>query len=147
MANTKHHDEVLRLLQESLASDVLTDAVSDSDVDRELHEAGGDPDAIAAQGLALATEQLEKRRLAWQDAARRKIGAQQRARQSGPQSPARSRSQLLADIATRRAEFERRGMAVSAAFRKRKPEEASDDELAEFLDELETLANDDETTE
>ena len=146
MANTKNQDETLRLLDESLASDVLTDAVTDEDVDSELRDAGGDPDTIAADGVALAKELLEKRRLAWQDAARRKMEARQRARQVAPTRQARSRQQLLAEINARRADFERRGMSVSAAYRKRNPEEASDEELADFLDELETLADDDESS-
>src|SRR5690349_11044003 len=123
MANTKNQDETLRLLGESLASDVLTDAVSDGDVDRELREGGGDPNTIAAHGAALAKELLEKRRLAWQDAARQKMEARQRARQGASASQARSRQELIAEIRARREDFERRGMSISATFRKRNPEE------------------------
>lgn len=136
----KNQDEAAKLLQESLASDVLrTDATTDEDVDRELREAGGDPTAIGTRGLALAEKLLEVRRLAWQDAARRKLAAHEQAGRSAKARPARTRPELLAAINTRREAFERRGMSVSAAFRKRKPEDSTDEELAEFLDELEML--------
>ena len=140
MANTpKHQDEALELLRESLASDVLGDTVSSAEVDLELRVAGGDPAAIGAQGVALAQRLLEKRRLAWQETARKTIETHERGRQATPIRPLRSRQELLDEIAARRVAFEQRGLSVVTAFRKRKPEEASDEELAEFLDELEML--------
>jgi hypothetical protein len=132
-------DDTLLLFKESLDGDILTDAMTDAEVDQELRDAGGDPDAIARDGKAFVAQLLERRRLAWQDAARKKIEAQRAALQPGtvPRGT-RTRPELLAAIQAARTD-PRVGGAAAMTFHKRKPEEASTDELEEMLEEFEML--------
>lgn len=136
----KDEDDALRLFTESLAAEVFTDHVSKAEVDQDLRDAGGDPDAIGKRGAALVQELLEKRRLQWQTEARAKqteFASRVAERRSAPK-PRRSRDQVLAAINAYRAD-PAMSNAVSFSFRKRKPEESTEDELAELLDELELL--------
>jgi len=136
----KDEDEALRLFTESLAAEIFTERVSKSEVDQDLRDAGGDPDAIGKRGAALVQELLEARRLDWQTQARAKqaaLAARLADRRTAPR-PRRSRDQMLTAINAHRTN-PAMGAAVSISFRKRKPEESTDDELAELLDELELL--------
>ena len=72
-AKAESEEEILARLDASLAEDVLADAYTDADVTAALRAAGADPEAVGRRGAALAAELLEKRRLAWQDKARKKI--------------------------------------------------------------------------
>lgn len=63
---------VLAALEESLAEDLLTDAYTDDEIDQLIRARGGDPAAIGARGAALGAELARARRLAWQDAAKKK---------------------------------------------------------------------------
>jgi len=139
MADKDKKDVVtLQKLQEDVASDVLTDAVSEMDVDRELREAGGDPDAITRRGLAVVEEMLERRRLAWQGAAAEKLKTV-RSKSVGTRSnPQLSKAQLIERINALRSDS-KLGAPIEAAFRKRKPEESTIDELTQLLDEMEML--------
>ena len=56
-------DETLQRLVDSLDADILTDAMTDAEVEQELRDAGGDPAAIAARGHLLVAQLLERRRL------------------------------------------------------------------------------------
>lgn len=136
----KDEDEALRLFTESLAADIFTEHVSKAEVDQDLRDAGGDPEAIGKRGAALVQELLEKRRLDWQAQARAKQAAfaSRAAERRNTPKPRRSREELLTAINAYRAD-PAMGDAVSFSFRKRKPEESTDDELAELLDELELL--------
>jgi hypothetical protein len=136
----KDEDDALRLFTESLASEIFTDHVSKAEVDQDLLDAGCDPEAIGKRGAALVQELLEKRRLNWQAAARAKqasFASRAVERQSAPK-PRRSRDEMLGAINAYRTD-PAMGNAVSFSFRKRKPEESTEDELAELLDELELL--------
>lgn len=136
----KDEDDALRLFTESLASEIFTDRVSKVEVDQDLRDAGGDPGAIGKRGAALVQELLEKRRLNWQAEARAKQAAfaTRTAERRGAARARRSRHEMLAAINAYRAD-PAMGNAVSFSFRKRKPEESTEDELAELLDELELL--------
>jgi len=138
MDKKKTDDEVLQVLLDSLDADVLIDAVPEAEVDAELRAAGGDPAAIVRRGRAAIDQLLERRRLAWQETARKRV-AQQRALISG-RAPREKRShpELIAEINRVRADPAMGGMAAMA-FHKRKPEEASVEELEEMLDEFELL--------
>ena len=131
-------DETLRRLLESLDADVLTDAVTDAEVDQELREAGGDPAEIVKQGRAVVAQLLERRRLAWQDEARKKLAAQRALLQPSARRAQRTRPQLLAEIQRVRTDPALRGTAAMA-FHKRKPEETSGEELEQMLEEFEML--------
>lgn len=136
----KDEDEALRLFTESLAADIFTERVSKTEVDQDLRDAGGNPEEIGKQGAALVRELLEARRLNWQTQARAKqaaLAARLAERHAAPR-PRRSRDEMLAAINAHRTD-PAMGAAVSVSFRKRKPEESTDDELAELLDELELL--------
>jgi len=136
----KDEDDALRLFTESLAAEVLSDRVTPAEVDQDLRDAGGDPDAIGQRGAALVQALLEKRRLAWQDAAREKqeaFRARAAARKAAPR-PRQTREEMLATINAYRGDSTI-ASALTVSFRKRKPEESSDDELAELLDEIELL--------
>lgn len=136
----KNEDDALRLFTESLADDTLTDRVSADEFDQDLRDAGGDPAAIGKRGAALVQALLEKRRLAWQDAARSKQETfRSRAAERGAAArPRRTREAKLSSINAYRAD-PAMGNAVTVSFRKRKPEESTDEELDEMLDELELL--------
>lgn len=139
---TKPKDEVeaLRLFTESLAAESVTEQASIADVDQDLRDAGGDPEAIGMRGAALVQELLEKRRLDWQVQARAKQAAlsERNAARKAERRPRGTRTQMLASINEYRSD-PTMGNAVSVSFRKRLPEASSDDELAELLDELELL--------
>ena len=135
MADTKSDRDFLLMMEQALAEDVLDPAYPIEAVEDELRERGGDPAVIAARGRALAGQLLERRRLSWKEAARAKIAAatQAIARQRDDLAKM-SRFELLQIISGLQQE---RGLSV--AFQKRKPEEATDDELRELIEEAELL--------
>jgi hypothetical protein len=116
-------------------------AMDDDALDRELREAGFDPETVRASGAALAKELLERReRLAWQAGAQ---DALDRVRARFDRQPARTerlpRAELLARIARARTD-PRLAQPVAVMFRNRSADEASDEELEAILDEIEALA-------
>jgi hypothetical protein len=119
-------------------------AMSDEDLDAEVRALGGDPEGIRNRGAAFVTkerariESLSKLRA---DAASRLARALE-AKNNAPKTPALPRKELLAriDKAMSRPTF---GAQVALAFKNRKRETASDEELRSFLDtiaELEAIA-------
>jgi len=62
----------LASLEESLAMDLLTDAYTEDEIDQLIRARGGDPAGIGARGAALGTALGRARRLAWQEAAKKK---------------------------------------------------------------------------
>lgn len=138
MGDKTKNDVTLRLLRESLDADVLTDAVTDAEVDQELRKAGGDPAEIVKQGRAVVAQLLERQRLAWQEEARKKLAAQRALLQGPARRVGKTRPELLAEIQRVRTDPALRGTAAMA-FHKRKPEEASVEELEQMLEEFEML--------
>jgi hypothetical protein len=130
--------DALRLLQESIATDALNEGMTIAEVDRELREAGGDPVAIAQRGEKLVQQLLEARRLAWQEAARKRLDAARSRMGTRKARSPMSRDELLKQIDNLRTD-PTLGAPATAAFRKRKPEESTVEELVELLDELEAL--------
>jgi hypothetical protein len=131
-----HEDEMDRIL-----------ALSEADLDRELADAGLDPAAVGDDAAALAERMLRRREgQEWQAEAARKL-ARVQARfdaKAGAPRERLPRPELLARIERARAAGAAHGGRVSVMFRNRKPEEASDDELAELLEEIEALGDLDE---
>ncbi len=112
-----------------------------AEVARGIREAGGDPEAIAARGKAFAAELLAKRaRLGWRAQARARLDSARALADAMPSRRGLPRAELLARI-----EALRGASRVVVAYRGRKPEEASDDELAALLEELELAAKLDES--
>ncbi len=138
MGDRTKTDETLRLLLESLDADLLTGAVPRAEIQKRLREAGGNPAEIVKRGRATVEELLERRRLAWQDEAREKLAAQRSLLQTPARRVERTRPQLLAEIQRVRTDPALRGTAA-VAFHKRKPEEASVEELEQMLEEFEML--------
>jgi hypothetical protein len=138
-------DELLARLDASLAEDVLTDVFTDADVAAALREAGGDPDAIGRRGAELAKELLERRRLAWQEAARRKRDRASGLFLSGPDFSRLPRSEMLRQLEQARRD-PRIGKPVNMLYHKRKPEDVSDEELRQLLGEVDALCRLDEDT-
>ena len=135
--------EVLEEIEALEMDDALDDvkAMSDEEVSRSIAKDGGEPSAIGARGAALAAKLIERRkRQLWQvdaheklDAARAKIGASDEERGKRGRL---SRAEMIAriDDARRDATF-----AAKLAARKGGTDEASDDELADLLAQLEIL--------
>ncbi|MDD5308693.1 MAG: hypothetical protein PHU25_15355 [Deltaproteobacteria bacterium] len=139
MPKTPPSDEkVLEHLDAVLAQDVLTDAYSEEDVDAAIRAAGGDPDAIGREGKDLGAQLLERNRLAWQEEARRRLLSARSAISPAADRPRLPKSEMLRQIDLARRD-PRLSAPVVAAFRKRKPEEANEDELHELLAEIEML--------
>ena len=138
MGDRTKTDETLRLLLESLDADILTGAVPRAEIQKRLREAGGNPAEIVKRGRAKVDELLERRRLAWQEDARTKLAAQRALLQGSATRRERTRPELLAAIQRVRTDPALGGTAAMA-FHKRKPEEASVEELEQMLEEFEML--------
>ena len=60
------------------AEDVLSSAYSTEEVVASIRADGGDPEGIGQRGVAFVKQLLDKRRLAWQEAARQKLDPETR---------------------------------------------------------------------
>jgi hypothetical protein len=115
-------------------------SMSEADLDEELRKAGHDPDAIAAEGAALAAKLGERReRLRWQTEAalaEREFEAHmeeiRRRRVKLPREELKARIKAAKDDA-------RLAEPVTALFRKRTMEESTDEELQVLLEQIEIL--------
>ncbi len=130
--------EFLARLESSLARDPLSDDMPVEEVRDQLRDEGGDPEGIAARGAEIAALLLTRQRLSWMDTARTKREA--RAKRLGgmkrlPRSP---RTEELGKIQSARGDPKLSG-TVEMAFRKRKPDDLSDDEVHDLLEEIEAL--------
>jgi hypothetical protein len=120
-------------------------ALPSAEVDARLRAAGHDPTAIRAEGALLAKKLgADRDRLAWQVAAAEGLARAQAdfARTTGKYASL-SRDELRARVmaVSKDARF---AQPVSVAFRNRKAEEASEDELRAILEEIDALADGDE---
>jgi phage-related tail fiber protein len=112
-----------------------------ANVDARLRAMGEDPDALRAQGAALAKSLGASRdRLAWQAAAAEGLArAQARVAGRTAHDAGVPRDVLVARLTALRAS-PRFTEQPSLLFRNRKTEEATDDELRAIVEELEVLA-------
>jgi hypothetical protein len=137
-------EETLRAIEEQAAHDELERAMAmpAAEVDRELREAGFDPDGVAARGTALVERLLARRKeQAWQSGAQEKLArvrADLHARKAarGERLP---RTELLERLERARADA-RLTQPVAVMFRNKRAEEATDEELEEMIEEIEALA-------
>jgi hypothetical protein len=81
---------------------------------------------------------LDQRRLAWQENARQRIAQRASLLERVAQLGAMTREQLVDRLRDLRGDPQL-GAPVAAAFRKRKPEESTPEELRSLLEEIETL--------
>jgi len=128
--------QLLERLDESLAKDVLTDAYSPDEVNAAIRAAGGDPAALGQRGAELVKQLLKERRLSWREAAKQSLAETQSVSDDADLATL-SREQLLRAIEEARKEPSLSG--VVGAFHKRKPEQASQEELRALLSEMRTL--------
>jgi hypothetical protein len=114
--------------------------ISDADLDAEVRALGGDPTGIRNRGAAFALGEIariEKREKSQKQATERLTRALE-ARDKAPKTPALPRAELLAriELAMKRPNF---AQPMKMAFKKRKREEASDEELRSLLDAIAEL--------
>jgi hypothetical protein len=134
---SKRHEidhDTLDALDEALAADILDPAAPLGAIERFLRDEGADPEQLRREARSLVRDALEKRRLAWQERARRRIERRAAALERVSQLPEMPKEELL-----RRLGELRHDGRVAHAFRKRKPEESSLDELRALLEEVELL--------
>ena len=134
-------EEVLDAIAQAEDDDALAEieAMTPAALDASIREGGGDPDAIAARGVRLVEELMERRRrLEWQAKARGNLEASLAKMAEAPKTPKLPRHELLARITAARSDA-RWKAPIAAAFRKRTAEESTDDELRRLLDEIEML--------
>jgi hypothetical protein len=134
-------EELIAAIAQAEADDDLAEieAMSPAELDASIRAGGGDPDAIAARGLRLVEELLERRqRLDWQAKARGNMESALAKMATAPKTPKLPRGDLLKRIDAARTDA-RFKAPIAAAFRKRTAEESTDDELRRLLDEIEML--------
>jgi hypothetical protein len=127
----------------SLASDPLRAETPSALVDEELRAAGGDPARIRSEGAALAATLLARRRAVIADRAREDLARRRQAAASAPRIPRDSRDELLRML-TAVQQSPRYAGQVTAMFRKRKLDDATNEELAVLLEEIEAARRADE---
>lgn len=132
-------DKLLWAALERLDDDLLDPDMPDEEVEVDLLQMGLNPKTLAQKGRQLGRALSEKKRLAWQDAARAKQRSLQQRADLAPQIGDMSRQQMLARLDELRAEDPAVGTAIKAAARKRKPEESSDQDLRSLLEDMEAL--------
>jgi hypothetical protein len=138
---TRTDEELLDVIEQAEADADLAEiaAMTPAEVDAAIRAEGGDPDAIAARGLRLVEELMERRdRLQWQAKARGDMEAALAKMAQAPKTPKLPRAELLARLTAARSDA-RFNAPIAAAFRKRTAEESTDDEIRRLLDEIEML--------
>lgn len=130
--------EIIEHLDSALAEDLLNEAYSSEEICSLIHQNGGDPDAIGQRGAALVQELLKQRRLFWQPAAKQRAEQMKSVFDQVRDLTIQTRDEVLNQLELLRTDS-LLGEPIRAAFRKRKPEEAADDELRALLKEMEAL--------
>jgi hypothetical protein len=136
MKKTETKDPTLERMLRSIAEDPLRPETPPEVVDDELRAAGGDPERIRAEGAAFAKQLLEKRRAILKDRTREDLARRRAAAARAPHIPRDSRDDLLAMLAAVQKNPRYAGR-VTAMFRKRNLGDATNEELAVLLEEIE----------
>ncbi|MFO0683941.1 MAG: hypothetical protein U0234_17950 [Sandaracinus sp.] len=108
-------------------------------VDGALRAMGLDPAAVRARGRALGVTAMEKKRRGWMDEARARIEQMKTTAKATTDYLSMSKQMLLAEL-ERWRQHPSVGGEVRAAFRNRRPEESSEDDLRSLLEEIERVA-------
>ena len=136
MPKERTEAELWKALQE--IDDPLDAQVPSASVDAQLRAAGVDPDALGKEGASLAAKLQESHRLSWQKAAVRKKDAFEGLGQFKVDLAGMSQPEVLERLNALRSD-PRFGPQIMTAFRKRKPEESTLDELKALLEDVEAL--------
>jgi hypothetical protein len=142
MSNTEKKTRTGSML-ESIAQDPLRPETPSELVDEELRAAGGDPQRIRAEGAAFAKALLEQRREILNARAREDLERRRAAAAKAPRIPRESRDDLLAMLAAVQKNPRYSGQ-VTAMFRNKKLSEATNEEIAVLLEEIEAARLSDE---
>lgn len=125
-------------IEASLDGDILTDAYSDEEVDALIRAKGRDPVVVGQRGAALAQQLIDAQRLSWMKEARKKQEEVRAIVGGARQARNRSRMEMMDFLAAARADSQLGGR-IEGFWRKRRPEESSDEELGELVAEIEAL--------
>lgn len=131
--------DLLDRMDRILCFDVFTEAFSDEDIDGMLRAMGADPSEIGSRGINHAQEMMDAQRLGWREVAAKRM---ERMKQAVAR-PMRNLSELTRDVLITliQAAGEDRSTRdpVHAYFRKKRPEESTDEELRSILKQVEKL--------
>ena len=131
-------DKILRELEEALAADYAMNAPLE-EIESDLAKRGIDPARIAARARELAVSRAASKEPDWRARAREKLdAARAKIRRVAGDYAKLTRDQLLERLEELRVHPSLRSPVV-AAFRKRDPEESSDEELREMLADMDSL--------
>jgi hypothetical protein len=123
-----------------LSADPLRSETPISVVDSMLRAAGADPSELAAEGAAFAKAMQEEARLAWKSHAAAKLSAfRQTASTAAAKVTAILNRQQLLDRLVELKQDPSFGGTVVMAFRKRRPEDSTDEDLRSLLESVEEL--------
>jgi hypothetical protein len=140
MASKKLTDgELVDALSSKLDDSILSSDYPIDDVQRELREAGTDPNEIGRWGSALVVELAKKRRLAWQTKAIKARDAMQSKLARRTVIAEMTRADLLRRIEEAKHNPRLTG-PVSLAARNLSEAASTDDALRELVEDLEALA-------
>ncbi len=132
-------DAELDALEDVVARD-FAESASRGEIEAELRRVGIDPVALASRSRDLVGEKLDGR-ASWKTRAREQLSAARSKVQSSTRRyAAMTRDQLLAHLEALRNHASL-SAPVTAAFRKRDPTEASDDELRAILSDMDSLVS------
>lgn len=132
----KRTDDQLWAALAKLDEDVLDRALPNEQVDQALRDEGLAPEKVRATGAAFIAQLLDGARLGWMtSAATAQAAMKARAVRTG-RFAGLGRDELLAQLGAKQRRAPSEG-AVAVMFRKRKPEESSDDDLRELLEDIE----------
>jgi hypothetical protein len=132
-------EELVRALGTELDADILSEDYPLVEVEKELREAGGDPVEVSRWGTDLVHALAKKRRLSWQEQARKTRDAMQAKLAGRPTVGTMPRAELLSRIEAARRDS-RLQAPVAIAARNLASGEASEEELRQILEDLEALA-------
>ncbi len=139
MTKQSRTDEALWMAVQDLDRELLDPGVPTDVIDAAARSIGLDPHAVRAEGRALAAAAFERKRRGWMTAAREKI-ALLREKAKATTKYAEMGKQMLLEELERWRQHPAIGGEVRAAFRNRKPEESSEDDLRALLEEIERVA-------
>ncbi len=130
-------DDKLDALEDALARDFAENAPREL-IENQLRSVGIDPISLASRSRELVQDK-QARSPSWKSRAREQLSAaRSKVRSSAQRYAEMSRAQLLARLDALRNHASL-SAPVTAAFRKRGPAEASDDELRAILGDIEAL--------
>ena len=130
--------EALDDLERVLAGDMLDPATPIELVHAYLRSAGGNPEEIRNEAAEFVRVLLERRRLSWQEKARQRISKRAPLLARVTRFAEMTEAQLVQHFNRLRSDPSL-GPSVAGAFRKRRAEESTVEELRSFLQEIEAL--------